>query len=96
VVADTLNPAGGFTSEEYRDFGTRFDQLVYPLAVQTFGEPSDLDGNQRVIIFFTRAVNDLTRPGDGFYVGASSTTATSSRARGATPAPGATSPRCST
>src|SRR5690606_7400053 len=69
VVADTANPAGGFSEEEYRDFGLAFDGLVYPLAVETFGEPSDLDGNGRAIIFFTRAVNELTSPGSGSYIG---------------------------
>lgn len=69
VVADESNPAGGFTPAEYADFATRFDDLVYPLAAQHFGEPHDLDRNSRVIIFFTRAVNDLTTAGSGFYVG---------------------------
>ncbi len=69
VVADESNPAGGFTPAEYAEFGARFDDLIYPLATQHFGEPHDLDGNQRVIIFFTRAVNDLTTAGSGFYIG---------------------------
>jgi hypothetical protein len=69
VVADEGNPDGGFTASEYAEFATRFDDLVYPLATQHFGEPHDMDGNGRVIIFFTRAVNDLTSAGSGFYVG---------------------------
>ena len=31
VLADTGNPAGGFTRADYRRFASRFDQLVYPL-----------------------------------------------------------------
>jgi hypothetical protein len=69
VVADTANPAGGFSDAEYAQFGARFDETIWPLATQTFGEPHDMDGNQRVIIFFTRAVNALTQPGSGSYVG---------------------------
>jgi hypothetical protein len=69
VVADESNPAGGFTDAEYAAFGARFDNLVYPLATEMFGAPHDLDSNQRVIIFFTRAVNDLTTAGSGFYIG---------------------------
>jgi hypothetical protein len=69
VVADEANPSGGFTQAEYVEFGNRFDTEVYPLATRTFGEPDDMDGNQRVIIFFTSAVNDLTTAGSGFYVG---------------------------
>jgi hypothetical protein len=69
VVADTLNPAGGFTDEEYRSFGIAFDTLVYPVSVQNFNSPTDIDGNGKVIIFFTKAVNDLTPSGSTSYVG---------------------------
>ncbi|CAN5666588.1 hypothetical protein BH23GEM6_BH23GEM6_20650 [soil metagenome] len=69
VVADDANPPGGFTQAEYAAFGTQVDNLVYPVLTQTFGEPHDMDGNQRVIIFFTPAVNDLTLRGSGFFVG---------------------------
>ena len=60
VVADTANPAGGFTSDEYRSIGVTFDTLVDPVDRKAFGDPSDIDGNGRVIMFFTRAVNELT------------------------------------
>lgn len=59
VVADTLNPAGGFTDEEYREFARFFDEEAWPLVTGTFGTPTDIDRNGRVIIFFTVAVNDL-------------------------------------
>lgn len=60
VVADTDNPAGGFTDADYQSFGEAFDNLVWPVDTRNFGEPSDIDGNGRVVIFFTRAVNNLT------------------------------------
>jgi hypothetical protein len=71
VVADTANPRGPgtFTDDEYRGFAQSFDQLIWPMAVQNFGEPQDVDNNQRVIIFFTRAVNELTPRGQTWYVG---------------------------
>jgi hypothetical protein len=69
VVADTANPPGGFTDEDYRSIGDAFDTLVYPLDVQDFGEPSDIDGNQRVIMFFTSSVNALTPPNQSSFVG---------------------------
>ncbi|HEY0527296.1 MAG TPA: Ig-like domain-containing protein [Gemmatimonadaceae bacterium] len=69
VVADTTNPPGGFTPEDYRYFGVTFDTLIYPVDVENFGEPSDIDNNQHVILFFTRAVNELTPPNQSFYVG---------------------------
>ncbi|MDB4884162.1 MAG: Peptidase hyicolysin [Gemmatimonadetes bacterium] len=69
VLADTLNPANGFVDADYARFAARFDTLVYPLDVSNFGAPSDLDNNQKVAILFTRAVNELTPPNSGSFVG---------------------------
>jgi hypothetical protein len=69
IVADTRNPAGGFTDEEYRSFAAAFDTLVYPVDVANFGEPTDLDENGRSIIFFTSAVNAETPRGADYIVG---------------------------
>jgi len=60
VVADTGNPAGGFTADEYRSIGVTFDTLVDPADRAAFGSPSDIDNNGHVIMFFTQAVNELT------------------------------------
>ncbi len=62
IVADTGNP-GGFTSFEYLEMGAAFDTLVYPVVTDHMGVPEDIDGNGRVILFFTRAVNELTARG---------------------------------
>src|SRR2546423_7616361 len=69
VVADTANPTDGFTTADYQSFGAAFDTLVYPVDTVNFGGPTDVDKNQRVILFFTRAVNELTPPQQNFYVG---------------------------
>ncbi|CAN5666497.1 hypothetical protein BH23GEM6_BH23GEM6_20630 [soil metagenome] len=69
VVGDTLNPSGGFTRSDYEAFAAEFDSRVWPVVTQNFGAPSDIDANQRVIIFFTVAVNELTTPGSGSFVG---------------------------
>jgi len=69
VLADTLNPTGGFTTADYQRFAARFDTLVYPLDVNNFGQPSDIDGNGKIIILFTRAVNELTPANSSSYVG---------------------------
>jgi hypothetical protein len=69
VVADTANPGNGFTTTDFQDFGAAFDTLVFPVDSLNFGAPTDVDNNQHVILFFTRAVNELTPPGAGFYVG---------------------------
>jgi hypothetical protein len=63
VVADTANPTGGFTDAEYASFATMFDTLINPLDVANFGQPSDIDGNGKVVIFFTKEVNALTPKG---------------------------------
>ena len=69
VLNDQANPTGGFTDAEYASFATTFDTLVNPLDTQTFGAPTDLDGNGRVIILFTRAINELTPVSSLSYTG---------------------------
>ena len=70
VVSDTTNPANGFTEADFQGFGVTFDTLIYPVDTHNFGEPTDIDNNEkRVLLFFTRAVNELTPPGLNSYVG---------------------------
>jgi hypothetical protein len=69
VLADSLNPAGGFTDADYARYAARFDSLVYPLDVGAFGEPTDIDGNGRIGLIFTLEVNRLTPMGSPVYVG---------------------------
>ena len=63
ILADTDNPSGGFTDAEYQALGVEMDTLVQPLATAAFGTPHDVDNNGRVVIFFTKAVNELTARG---------------------------------
>jgi Bacterial Ig-like domain (group 1) len=60
VVADTSNPVGGFTDAEYAGFAAAMDTLVNPVDTTAFGAPYPLGGNKRTVIFFTKAVNQLT------------------------------------
>jgi hypothetical protein len=60
IVADTMNPSGGFTRAEYAAFGVAFDTLVHPVTTDNFGVPADIDENSRAVLFFTSAVNELT------------------------------------
>lgn len=69
VIADTSNPAGGFTPGDYQAIADTFDTKIYPVMAANFGTPADIDGNGRVIAFFTRAVNELTPVGSGSFVG---------------------------
>lgn len=69
VTYDPANPTtGAFTDEDWRTFGTRFDGLVHPVVAQNFGTATDIDGNGRVILFFTRAVNEIVPPGGGIGI----------------------------
>lgn len=69
ILADTLNPAGGFTTADYQRYAAKFDTLVYPLDEGAFGAPTDIDNNGRVGIIFTRTVNELTPANSNSYVG---------------------------
>lgn len=69
ILADTLNPKGGFTAAFYQDYAAKFDTLVYPLDEGAFGAPTDIDNNGRIGIIFTRAVNELTPVNSNQYVG---------------------------
>jgi hypothetical protein len=68
VVADTGNPTGGYTQTDYQSIGVQFDS-VYTMDVNAFGAPTDIDNNGHVIMFFTRAVNELTPRGSSSVVG---------------------------
>ncbi|HEX6036573.1 Ig-like domain-containing protein [Longimicrobium sp.] len=69
IVADTMNPAGGFTQADYDNIAATFDTLIYPVNTAAFGEPQDVDANGRAIIFYTRAVNELTPANVNYVVG---------------------------
>ena len=69
VIADTLNPAGGYSDDEYASLAVSFDTLVDPLDRQAFGDPSDIDHNGKIVLFFTKAVNDLTPASSQSYIG---------------------------
>jgi len=68
VVADTMNPPGGFTTAQYDSIRLEFDSLAYPVDTANFGGPTDLDTNDRVVAFYTRAVNELSPPASSVMV----------------------------
>lgn len=67
IVADTLNPPGGFTTAQYDSIGIEYDTIAAPVLTANFGTPTDVDSNGRVVIFFTRAVNELSPPASSQY-----------------------------
>jgi hypothetical protein len=68
IVSDTTNPAGGFTAAQYDSIALEFDSLAYAVDTVNFGGPTDLDDNQRVVAFYTRAVNELSPPASSSVV----------------------------
>lgn len=70
VYQDVQAGSDGFTDAEIALLASIFDDPVYTADVAAFGNPSDLDGNARIIILLTPAVNLLTRPEEkGFIIG---------------------------
>jgi hypothetical protein len=69
VLADTANPPGGFSDADYASFGATFDTLINPLDVNTFGAPTDIDHNGKIVMIFTKEVNKLTPRGANGVVG---------------------------
>jgi hypothetical protein len=69
VLADTANPPGGFSDADYASFAAQFDTLINPLDVNTFGAPTDIDHNGKILMIFTKEVNRLTPRGANGVVG---------------------------
>ena len=64
VIADVNNPTGGYTDAEYQSIAVTFDTLVLALDQAAFGNATDIDQNGHIVLFFTRAVNELTEAGN--------------------------------
>jgi hypothetical protein len=69
VVVDTRDPTG-LTNADFQHFALSFDTLVYPVSTHHFGAPSDIDGNGRIYIFLTGAVNQRNAPGENTFTAA--------------------------
>lgn len=57
ILEDTARPTG-LTAHDHEHFAVTFDTLVYPVATRHFGTPTDIDGNDRIMVFFTGSVNE--------------------------------------
>jgi hypothetical protein len=54
---DVGNPAAGLTTSDFQSLSTRFDNQIYAVNTDWFGQPSDFDGNARAVIVVTKEVN---------------------------------------
>ncbi len=60
IYSEDNLPAGGYDESEVARTGLLFSESIYPLDTTAFGRESDVDGNGRVIVLLTKAVNRLT------------------------------------
>jgi hypothetical protein len=71
AVEDQSNPQGELAAADYQQILADYEQLAHPVNVSNFGQPTDIDGNGKTLMFFTRVVNELTPPNapGGFVAG---------------------------
>ena len=73
LYIDEDAPAGGFTDQEIVALGTHFDNDLFEIGVANFGNVSDVDGDERVLVLLTPLVNRLTQASscttEGFITG---------------------------
>jgi hypothetical protein len=68
VYQDVKAPAGGFGDDDFAAFARAFDDPIYATDTSIYGNPSDIDGNGRVIILLSPVVNEMSKPEDDGYV----------------------------
>lgn len=70
-LEDVENPDGGFTEVDYGVLSDGLDGHVYGVARSYFGEPTDLDGNGRIVVVVTKELNAASpgRDGEGEILG---------------------------
>ena len=68
VFYEDQRVAGNFMPADYAKLAAELDARVFPINTEYWGSPADIDGNQRVIVFFTPEVNGLVPPGSGAIV----------------------------
>lgn len=69
LVEDVEAPADGFGPTDWTELRNAIDGIVFPTDTAYFGTPADIDGNGRVLIVLTPAVNRLTPRGSETGIG---------------------------
>lgn len=68
LYVDDDTPRADFTDANLSDLASVFDGTLYPSDVALFGQPSDVDGDQRITVLFTPYINQrgygVFYPGD--------------------------------
>jgi hypothetical protein len=68
VFMEDVRAAGAYTAADYQELNQSLDDIVAPLLIEYYGEPPDLDANDRVFILFTANVNEMTEPGSASFI----------------------------
>jgi hypothetical protein len=58
-LEDIGNPTGGFSTADYQELADKMDNNIFTTDSAYFGNPTDLDGNQRVGIVVTKEINKI-------------------------------------
>ena len=74
IYLDNLAPGQGLTDADLQALGDVYDRMLYFADVDFFGQPSDVDDDDRVTVLLSPTVNRLTEPGSkgvvvGFFFG---------------------------
>ena len=72
ILRDTQGP-GWFTAADYSQMLATLEDVIHPVNAGYFGEPADIDGNERVLVLITEETNKLSEPNGltflaGFFV----------------------------
>jgi hypothetical protein len=60
VIYRDLQENSGFTAADYAEMLAALEDVVYPVNSSYFGEPADIDGNERIVVLVTEETNKLS------------------------------------
>lgn len=70
LYVDNRAPSGGLTQSDIDFLGELYDRRLFDADVDFFGEPTDVDGNSRIVILLTPTVNAMSPAGsEGIVIG---------------------------
>ncbi len=69
IFVDQASPAPGLGDPDLEALGAKFEDPIFSVVSGSFGMPSDIDGNRRVVVLLTPRVNALSGSGEDGIVG---------------------------
>jgi hypothetical protein len=69
IFLDQAAPAPGLGDADLAELGATFEDPIFSVVSGSFGMPSDIDGNERVVVLLTPRVNALSQSGEEGIVG---------------------------